>query len=145
MLKIFLVFYTASGGIASVSRPFSLDMEYCEGIAKERNEQNLRDAKSDANVYVAECEQHKTPPNVTVRIDPKMRKALEVSCIARGFPNQCSDLPNGDLEVMHSGRDKHGNRIHSITKPGGRVLFGTYDSKGRFHIIKDEDLEKGIY
>jgi len=145
MLKIFLVFYTASGGIASVSRPFSLDMEYCEGIAKERNEQNLQDAKSDANIYVAECEQHKTPPKVTVRISPRARKSLEVSCIARGFPNQCSDLPNGDLEIMTSGRDRNGNRLHVITKLDGSSVAGTYDSKGRFHIIQKRDFEKGNY
>lgn len=145
MLKIFLVFYTASGGIASVSRPFSLDMEYCEGIAKERNEQNLQDAKSGANIYVAECEQHKTRPKVTVRIDPKARKALEVNCIARGFPNQCNDLPNGDLEIMTSGRDRYGNRLHTITKPNGSFVAGTYDGKGRFHSIKKGDFEKGNY
>ena len=142
MLKIFLVFYTASGGIASVSRSFPsppADMEYCKGIANERNEQNLRDAKTDAEVFVAECEQHKAPPKVTVKLDPKTRKTLEVSCIARGLPNQCSDLPNGDVEFMTSGRDKHGNRFHVITKPDGSFVIGTYDSKGKFHPIKKED------
>jgi len=140
MLKIFLVFYTASGGIASVSRPFSSDMEYCEGIAKERNEQNLQDARSDAHIYVAECEQHNTPPKVTVRIDPRARKALEVSCIARGYPDQCADLPNGGLEILLSSRDKQGHRIVSITKPDGRIRYGTYDSKGQLRIRREEDL-----
>jgi hypothetical protein len=83
-LKIFLVFYTASGGIASVSKSQD-DMEWCERIANERNEQNLRGAKTDADIYVAECEQHKTPPKVTVKIDSKTRETLQVSCVARGL------------------------------------------------------------
>ncbi|UPK40860.1 hypothetical protein IVB18_50520 (plasmid) [Bradyrhizobium sp. 186] len=124
MLKIFLVFYTASGGVASVSKPIG-DMEFCESIAQRRNEQNLEDAKSDADIYVAECEQHKTPPKVTVKLDAKTREHLRVNCIERGFPNQCSDLPNGDLETLTSARDKDGHRIVAITKPDGRRLYGT--------------------
>jgi hypothetical protein len=144
MLKVFLVFYTATGGIASVSRAIP-DMEWCETIADEQNERNLGEANSDADVFVAECERHKSRPKITVKIDPKRRKTLEVSCIARGLPMQCSDLPNGDVEFMTSGRDKHGNRLHVITRPDGSSVTGTYDSKGRFHIIREEDLERGHY
>ncbi|WP_316399475.1 hypothetical protein [Bradyrhizobium sp. 33ap4] len=145
MLRVFLVFYTAAGGVASVSRPFVLDMEYCESIAKERNEQILKDAKADADVFVAVCEQHKTRPKATAKVDRKYRERFEVSCILRGNPNQCTDLPNGDVEFMTSGRDKRGNRLHVITKPDGSYVAGTYDSKSRFHIIRKQDFEKGIY
>lgn len=138
MLKIFLVFYTASGGIASVSRPID-DMQWCEAIADKRNEQNIHDAKTDAEVFVAECEQHNKAPKVTVKVDPKTRETLKVSCIERGLPMQCSDLPNGDLVIMTSGRDKHGNRVFVITKPNGSSVTGSYDSKNRFHIIKEQD------
>lgn len=144
MLRIFLVFYTASGGIASVSRPLD-NMELCEQIAEQRNERNIQGTKTDAEIFVAECEQHKTPPKVTIKVDPKTREALDVNCVERGLPNQCSDLPNGDVEFMTSARDKHGNRLHVITKPDGSSVTGTYDSKVRFHIIKEEDLKKGIY
>lgn len=135
-VKVFLVFYTDSGSIASVSRPI-FDMELCEGIADERNKQNLSDAKFDAEVFVAECEEHKSRPKVMVKVGSKVRETLEVNCIQRGLPHQCTDLPNGDVEFMTSGRDKHRDRLHVITKPDGSSVVGTYDSRNRFHIIKD--------
>lgn len=139
MLKIFLVFYTASGGIASVSREIP-SMEWCEQVAQDRNAENLETAKSDADIFLAECEQHKAPPKVTVQLDPTTREALEVNCVARGLPSQCADLPNGDLEILTSARDKQGHRIVSITKPDGRIQYGTYDRNNRLRIRKEKDL-----
>lgn len=136
MLNIFLVVYTATGGIASVSRPFSspvADMEYCEEIAARMTKDQ------DAEHYVFECEQHKKPPKVTVKIDAATRETFELSCITRGYPTQCSDLPNGDVEFMTSARDRHGRRFHVITKPNGLSVTGIYDSKNNFHRVKEKD------
>ena len=116
LLKVFLVFYTASGGVASVSKPID-NIGFCESIAITRNANNLKSAKTDADVFVAECEQHKKPPKVTVKIDRKTREMLEVNCIERGLPQQCEDLPNGDLAILTSARDRRGNRLVTVIKP----------------------------
>ena len=139
-LKIFLVFYTASGGIAAVA-DMPNDMESCEFAANSRNEQILRDAKTDADIYVAECERHAKRPKVQIKIAAEERGFLESACHnIFGGPGQCHQLANGDVEILTTARDKQGNRVVSITKPDGRTLYGTYDRNNKLRIRKEKDL-----
>ncbi len=103
MLKIFLVFYTVSGGIGAVSKPLH-DMELCQTIIVYRGETD----------YTVKCEEHKSRPKVTVKIKPSERKRLENRCVNEGLPHQCTEHRDGTLEILTSYRDKHGKRGRSL-------------------------------
>lgn len=76
----------------------------------------LKYAKTADDAYVFECEEHTKRPKVQAKIDPGERKLYESNCLNLGLPSQCEDLPNGDVLIQTSARDKHGRRLTFITK-----------------------------
>lgn len=111
LLKIFLVVYAATGGIGAVSKSLP-DMEQCEAAAHGWTDRNARIGES----YTFKCEQRKSRPKVQIKIDAEARKLFESDCINLGLPAQCRDLPNGDVEILTTDRDKRGQRKTIVTK-----------------------------
>jgi hypothetical protein len=104
MATVFMVTYTTATGLpVAVSLPIKT-MDRCEEVAKHYTEfQNPVE-------YFFECEEHKKRPKVEAKIDPRDRKYFERTGCVDG-PAQCEQLPNGDLAILSSARDKHGHRI----------------------------------
>ena len=140
MLKIFLVFYTVSGGIGAVSSRPLHNMEVCFDAANRQNDFALRSAKTDAEDIVGLCEEHKSRPKVTAKIARWRRQIFESRCFNEGLPDQCTEFPNGDLEILTSARDKYVRRIVIIEKADGRGRLGIYDKNGKLHIKSRKEL-----
>jgi hypothetical protein len=123
MASVFMVTYTiAAGLIAAVSQPIKT-MDRCEEVAKHYTDNKAwRDQEYQEPVeYFFECEEHNRRPKVEAKIDPSDRHYFESTrCV--GLATQCEQLPNGNVAILTSARDKHGRRIILIIK--GKDLEG---------------------
>jgi hypothetical protein len=109
-MSFYLVVYTASHLIGAVSPPMHLDI--CAHI---EDQWATTKATTDGH-YTFVCEEHDKPPKFQVKIKASDRKLFWRNCIERGHPNQCEDMPNGDVQFLTSARDKHGRRIIATIK-----------------------------
>jgi hypothetical protein len=80
-MSVFLVVYTISGFIAAVSYPLPA-MDQCNSIADVRTDQQRDDKEyhnRDPNAphYLFECEEHKSRPKVTTKIDARDKSDFE--------------------------------------------------------------------